>query len=193
MDNGINNQTNTNNDKNFTPRCSAVEKDRRLRSVVQWIIEGQRSVDIVNNIALAWKLSEPQAKRYIKDARELLVTENQGELEDKKAFHNQIRLEQYRLLVQERKKLMTDTSIGYLDKIKALGTLAHQINMTARDMAKIDGVFVVKVDHTSKGEKIGSGTGVFELSITSEGAIAKDNVSGNTEDVDVKENEQVNE
>jgi hypothetical protein len=80
------------------------------------------------------------------------------------------------------------TNIGYADKIKILTSLSHQINMTARDMAKIDGVFVVKVDHTTKGEKIGAGTGVFELSITKEGAVATDKIVE-----DSGENEQVNE
>ena len=54
-------------------KSSHIETDKRIRSVVEWILDDWSSTDIINNIILKWQVSDRQAKRYISDARKRYI------------------------------------------------------------------------------------------------------------------------
>jgi hypothetical protein len=51
-------------------KIDKVEKAKRIRVVMEWILEGWPSGDIINQIISKWAIEERQAKRYLADARE---------------------------------------------------------------------------------------------------------------------------
>ena len=95
-------------------------------------------------------LSEAQAKRYIKEAYKLFKEEALIELSESKAFHLKARIEQYKDLVAERDKIKQSKKLEAYKRIQMIAMLSNQINSILRDMAKIDGLFVHKVEHTGK-------------------------------------------
>jgi hypothetical protein len=147
-------------------RSTDMEVSRRIRTVAQWIIEGNSYTDIVHNIAQTWGVEERQSKNYISKALDLFKEENQDELEQKIAFHKRARMDNYRLLVEQRTKTIKNENLSTYKKVQLVCMLSNQINTTLRDIAKIDGVFIEKVDHTSKGEKINTSENSFEITIT---------------------------
>lgn len=71
-----------------------IEKEKRIRIVMEWILEDWSSVDIINNIIAKWGVSERQAQRYIKEGRTRWVAEERQVIDHKR-----------RLKVQSLKKL----------------------------------------------------------------------------------------
>jgi hypothetical protein len=157
-------------------RCSEMEKTTRTRTVAQWIVEGHSYTDIVNNITLNWEIDERQAKRYISDALQVFVEENDIELDQKKAFYQKARLDNYQALVKERKSVMKNEDINIETKVNLLVKLTNVIDKLLTGMSKIDGVYIDKVDVTSKGDKIGN-SGAFKVAITPSGTTV---TSGNS-------------
>jgi hypothetical protein len=51
-------------------KIDKVEKSKRIRAVMEWILEGWPSRDIINQVMAKWEIEERQAKRYLADARE---------------------------------------------------------------------------------------------------------------------------
>jgi hypothetical protein len=141
--------------------------------VAQWIVEGHSHSDIIHNVTLNWGIEERQAKNYIARALELFVEENNVELKGKIAFHQKARLDNYRTLVDQRNKVIKSSDIAIYAKVKLTCMISNQINATLKDMAKIDGLFVDKVDHTTKGEKLNNGNQSFEVLITPTGTTVK--------------------
>lgn len=48
---------------------SKIEKDKRIRIVMEWILEDWPSADIISNMVEKWVMSERHAKRYLAEAR----------------------------------------------------------------------------------------------------------------------------
>lgn len=132
--------TQNNQSIEFTPRCSLIEKEQRLKAVAIWIFEGRKSVDIIEEIQANWMISESQAKRYIGDAAKLLRVKNKEELEENKRFYKEIKLGQYQALVEERKLLIGSNSSNREAKARALVQLDRRISVVVKSMAKIDGM-----------------------------------------------------
>lgn len=65
-------------------RIDKVEKEKRIRIIQEWIIDDWEYCDIVSNIQSKWYLSEAQAKRYVKDAREKWAEREQDAIEHKR-------------------------------------------------------------------------------------------------------------
>ena len=147
-------------------RSTEMEVARRIRTVAQWIVEGHSYTDICHNVTQTWGVEERQAKRYITEALDLFKEENEAELEQKVAFHKRARMDNYRLLVEQRTKTIKNENLTPYKKVQMVCMLSNQINAILRDIAKIDGVFIEKVDHTTKGEKISTSEGTFEITIT---------------------------
>ena len=147
-------------------RSTEMEVARRIRTVAQWIVEGHSYTDICHNVTETWGVEERQAKRYITEALDLFKEENEAELEQKVAFHKRARTDNYRLLVEHRTKTIKNENLTPYKKVQMVCMISNQINVILRDIAKIDGVFIEQVDHTTKGEKISTSEGTFEITIT---------------------------
>lgn len=126
------------------------EKFKRIRIVCDWILKGHSHADICHNVSENWGLSERQAQRYIKDAYELFKQDTLLELTESKAFHLKARFELYKRLLSQLDKIQKSKKTEDYKRVQMIAMLTNQINSLLRDMAKIDGLFVNKVEHTGK-------------------------------------------
>lgn len=111
-----------------------VEVYRRVRQVQEWILEGHSSSDICRNCTATWGIKHRQAEHYIRKAFLNFVEETSQDDEKKKAFHIKARMKIYKHSIKYNKY---DTSLNILDSL-----------------ARIEGILVNKVDHTTKGKSI---------------------------------------
>ena len=101
-----------------------------------------------------WGIDERQANRYITEAFELFKKEVLIELEENRAFHLKARMESYKELVNERAKVIKNRTLEAYKRVQMIAMLTNQINAILRDMAKIGGLYVDKIDHTTNGKSI---------------------------------------
>jgi hypothetical protein len=66
------------------PKIDKVEFEKRIRIVQEWILEEQPYTDMVTAIKLKWSLEERQAKKYIRQARERWVDQEQVIVDQKR-------------------------------------------------------------------------------------------------------------
>jgi len=72
--------------KKRAPRVDAVEMEKRIRIVQEWIIDDWPYTDIVQQIMTKWDMSERQAKRYISDAKSRWVADESEKTERARAM-----------------------------------------------------------------------------------------------------------
>lgn len=125
-------------------RVNDPELQKRIRNVQEWILKGESTSDMVVSMVDMWKVSERTAFRYLADAYKTFKEDNSPKLKASKAYH-----------IAARKRLLKATMDN--DPATALKVL--------QDMGKIEGIYAPeRVDHTTKGEKIGSARAVLKLS-----------------------------
>ncbi len=95
------------------------EKQQRIRSVVEWIIQGYSTADIIRQCVSLWNISRRQAYNYNKWAVEELKENNQKSLEEKKSIHIEMRLKLYRDLKRK------DTTSGARAAVRIADSLAR--------------------------------------------------------------------
>jgi hypothetical protein len=66
------------------PKIDKVEFEKRIRIVQEWILEEQPYTDMVAAIKLKWSLEDRQAKKYIRQARERWVDQEQVIVDQKR-------------------------------------------------------------------------------------------------------------
>lgn len=84
-------------------KTDSIEYEKRIRVVQEWIIDDWPYSDIVTQIVAKWDIQERQAKRYIKDAKERWV-EDEQEVLDKKRAMKIMSLKKLKRSLQERFK-----------------------------------------------------------------------------------------
>lgn len=123
-------------------KSDKVEKDKRVRIVAEWILDDWTGVDIITQVTAKWNLSERQAKRYIKDARETVIKPN----------------EQENIEYKRKKKLMTLYKLKRSLKSEWTGTPQgiNAVMSVEREIIKLEALEQpLKVEHTGKdGEPI---------------------------------------
>lgn len=117
-----------------TNKSSNVEYYKRVRQVQEWLIQGNTTTDIVQNCISSWGIVERQAYRYLKDAFELFRKQSKREIEQSRAFHIQARMKLYKEALNGKQN---KTALDILDSI-----------------AKLEALFIQKIDHTTKGKEI---------------------------------------
>jgi hypothetical protein len=120
-------------------KANNIEKDKRIRQVMEWILAGHLSSDIINTCMQTWNITERQAYKYIRESRSRFRNLTEGEQKERLAFHITARLKLFKDLVD--KKNPDGASVG-------LSIL--------KDIAKIEGLYINKVDLTSKGKQLPS-------------------------------------
>lgn len=93
--------------------------------------------------------------KYIRKAREIMRTDSILELEESKAFHLRVRLENFKELTAEKKKILENEKLTAYKRTMCLVAVSKQISDILKDMAKIDGLYIERLDHTSGGQPIG--------------------------------------
>lgn len=136
-------------------KIDKIEKDKRIRIVMEWILEDWPSNDIVAQIVSKWGLSERHAKRYIAEAR-AAWTKN----EDQKVEH------QRKLKIESLKKLKRSLK----DQHKGTPLGIRAILAVEREIIKLQGLNpATKVEITGKnGKPIQTENVNVSVSLTSE-------------------------
>ncbi len=120
-------------------RVSKIEKDRRVRMVLSWILADALTHEIIEQCKLEFDVADRMAHYYIKEARKKIYEIQEKDIE-----------REIDLAVAQRKKLLRQ-----LDK-KYKGTpegMRAQLNVYD-SISKLKGHWVNKVDVTTKGKQI---------------------------------------
>jgi hypothetical protein len=108
------------------PKIDKVEFEKRIRIVQEWILEDQAYTDMVNAIMAKWQLEERQAKKYIKQARERWVDQEQVIIDQKR----RLRIEGLKKLKRSIKDLYKGTPRGMEALLKI-----------DREISKLEGIY----------------------------------------------------
>jgi hypothetical protein len=107
----------------LSPKISKDEASKRVRVVYEWILQGYSTCDIIRQICGQWRIGERAAYNIHKKAWGQLQEVNKRTLEEKKAYHIELRV-----------KMLRDL------KFKTEPNGARAALRIADSMAKIDGV-----------------------------------------------------
>ena len=128
-------------------KSNKAEITRRVRTVAEYLIQGYSASDIVRNVTVTWDIKERQAENYISKAYKLIHDEAVKSIADSKAFHLKARLDLYRDLMKERSKVLKGDT-DQKSKVWMLTQLESKIMDILKDMARIDGLYVERLEHS---------------------------------------------
>ncbi len=134
-------------------KSSKQELDRRVATVAHWMLSGHSTSDIRANVEKMWKVSSRQADNYIRKAYDRLKTDNEREFQQAKMFHLQARMNAYRDLLEEEARLKRSQTISDYGRAVALAALKSKTAAFLQDMAKIEGLYIEKVEHSGEVEQ----------------------------------------
>lgn len=106
---------------------------------MEWMMQGYSSADIIQQSVAKWGVNERTAKRYIAAAYELFVKATESNIKRRRGYHIEARLKLFRELTDK------NTPQGALVAARIWDSIA-----------KIEGLFVEKIDHTSGGKELKS-------------------------------------
>lgn len=98
--------------------------EERVRTVMQWILKGFFTKDIVKQGSLSWNITERQVYTYLKKAKNEIRKIRSKDMKDLIAWHQGARLKLYSELDNKKSPSGTFAAMDIL-----------------KDMAKIDGVY----------------------------------------------------
>ena len=159
-------------------KSNQIEYDRRVRVVLEYLVQGWSAGDICRNMSVKWDVTERQVERYIAKAKKEIKKSIKDEVNTLLAFHKKTRIDSYRLLLKERGEILREfdgliselkrikntkvegtknkiifiNEIGQALKAKAViySKFGSQILSTLTDLAKLEGLYVKKHEHTGK-------------------------------------------
>jgi hypothetical protein len=70
----------------MSKKTDNIEYEKRIRIVQEWIIEDWPYSDIITQVKQKWQIAERQAKRYIAEARERWVKDQQDVVDSKRTL-----------------------------------------------------------------------------------------------------------
>ena len=114
-------------------KADKIEILKRLRTVQEWMMQGQNTTDIIRQCVSQWGISERQAYRIIEKGYDDFYLINKRHTKRKLYYH-----------VEARRKLFRDLK----DKNTPKG--ARTANLILDSMAKLEGVFIEKHEVTGK-------------------------------------------
>lgn len=71
------------------PKVDNIEYEKRIRIVMEWILDDWRSTDIIAQIVIKWGVVERQAKRYVSEARKRWMKDESIVLEQKRKLKSE--------------------------------------------------------------------------------------------------------
>ncbi|NCT92933.1 MAG: hypothetical protein GXC72_00790 [Chitinophagaceae bacterium] len=98
--------------------------EERTRTVIQWVLKGYFTKDIIYQAKLSWQVEERQAYNYLKRAKGEIKKIRSKDLKDLIAWHQGVRMQLYNQLENKKSPSGTCAAMEVL-----------------KDMAKIDGVY----------------------------------------------------
>jgi hypothetical protein len=107
-------------------RIDKVEYEKRIRIVQEWILEDQAYSDMVAAIMQKWGLEDRQAKKYIKQARDRWVDQEQVIIDQKR-----------RLRIEGLKKLKRSIKDPYKGTPRGIEALLK----IDKEISKLEGIY----------------------------------------------------
>ena len=103
----------------------------RIRSVQEMLLNGNCAGDIIAYISNQWSITERQSQSYVKWAYDEFKAQTSATMEEQTSFHIQARMRLYKNNLNKDDKLALDV---------------------LKDIAKLKGMYVEKIDMTTKQE-----------------------------------------
>jgi hypothetical protein len=125
------------------------EKARRIEMVAHYLIQGYTHSDIVRNCKPTWNVTKRTIENYIRESHEFLVENIVKKIEERYAWHQATRLALYRDNLKHRADVQK-SKLPIADKTLSLARVDKNIMALLRDMARIDGLYVERVELTGK-------------------------------------------
>lgn len=116
-------------------RADKGEKLKRIRIIQEYLVLGKNPKDIISQVSAQWDITPRMARFYVNKAFEDFRAMSGKDLETLRGYH-----------ITARMKLLDWAMESDKRKQFALDVL--------HDMAKLQGLYTTKIDHTSKGESI---------------------------------------
>lgn len=127
-------------------KSDKIEYERRVRTVLNWILEGYLTKDILASSKAKWGIDDRMAYKYIKAARKDYAKDFEGEREERIRFYLTSKLQ----LFQKLKEKDTARAAAVADTI-------------LNSMAKLEGLLTDKVDVTTLGKEIPASQPVLQI------------------------------
>lgn len=128
-------------------RATQLEKIKRLKAVSKWILDGHSTGEIIYNITQQWGITERMAYKYVADAREQFKEDTRLDIEDKRATYLRRRQENYRVIKKLLDEALKKAEMTEKDKADIVTKYQRILNDLDQDMARLDGLYVEKVEH----------------------------------------------
>ena len=131
-------------------RIDDIEYEKRIRIVMEWILDDWRSVDIISQIVIKWGLESRQAKRYVAEARKRWLKDETIIIEQKRKYKSES-LKKLKRSLNERFKgtpegiravLMVEKEIIALEGL-AMPTKIAQTNTSGEDLPQLKTIIVM--------------------------------------------------
>jgi len=116
-----------------------LKKDTRVRSVMEWYLQGYMTKDIITQCFAKWEIGERMAYKYIKECKAILAAARKGEVSERIDFYMAAKMKLY----NEMK-----------DKVTPKG--AAVANDILDSMATLEGIVTNKIDITSDKKPLAS-------------------------------------
>lgn len=120
-------------------RTDQVTMKIRVRTVMEWMMQGFMTKDIISQCINQWGVEERMCYKYIKEAKKVFVKLTQEDIKERLAFHIAARMNLYNGL--EGKK----TPKGAMAGLSIL-----------KDVAELEGHYLQKIDVTTQGNALHS-------------------------------------
>lgn len=132
------------------PKVDNIEYEKRIRIVMEWILDDWRSVDIIAQIVIKWGVVERHAKRYVAEARKRWLKDETIIIEQKRKYKAES-LKKLKRSLNERFKgtpegiraiLMVEKEIIALEGL-AMPTKVAQTNSLGEDIPQLKTIIIM--------------------------------------------------
>lgn len=122
-------------EKKESRRSDKLAREKRIRTVQEWILQDFLTTDIIKQCVATWGVSERHAMRYLKLANDAFSKITESRLEKRLNYH-----------IARRNKLLRDLSDNA--KKTPAGTSVQLAILS--DIAKLEKLYTVKIEHSGK-------------------------------------------
>ena len=129
-------------------RADKITKEKRVRQVMEWILQGFMTKDIIAQCSTKWEIDERMVYKYLREAKKLFAEVRKGEIEERIDFYLSAKLKLFNELKEKNTPKGAAVANDILDS-----------------MARLEGAITDKLDVTSKGKQIKPQVNVFEVTL----------------------------
>lgn len=118
-------------------RADNITIDHRIRTIIDWVTSAYSTKDIIAQCNLKWGIDERQVYKYLSEIKKQFKEARKGKINERIDYYIALKTKLYNELKAK------DTPAG-----------ASVANNIIDSMAKLEGLYVDKVDLTSKGKEL---------------------------------------